>query len=254
MSAGYTQETLAAKLGFDRTVVGKAETGERPPTTEVLSLWCEACQLDEGIFVRLASLARSVDGPVPSWFESWLEAEQSAVMLKYWSPIIVTPIFQTADYARALLLAAQTDTSDDAIDALTGAKVARADILDRTDPPDVVALIDEQVLHRMIGSPEIMREQLQQIASLAARPYLCVQVVPTSIGATAGLGGDINLASTDGVPDVLHTDAVPEGHTTETRSIVRRATVAFERIRGYALPRAESKALIMKVADERWNP
>jgi transcriptional regulator with XRE-family HTH domain len=76
MSAGYTQETLAAKLGFDRTVVGKAETGERPPTTEVLSLWCEACQLDEGIFVRLASLARSVDGPVPSWFESWLEAEQ----------------------------------------------------------------------------------------------------------------------------------------------------------------------------------
>ena len=71
--------------------------------------------------------------------------------------------------------------------------------------------------------------------------------------ALTGLGGDINLATTDGVPDVLHTDAVPEGHTTETRSPVRRATVAFERIRGYALPRAESKDFIMKVADERWN-
>src|ERR1700761_6544624 len=128
-AAGFTQEALAAKLGFDRTVVGKAETGERPPTAEVLAAWCEACQLDVDMFSRLAGLARSADGPVPSWFESWLEAEQSAVMLKYWSPIIVTPIFQTSAYARALLLGAQTDTSDDAIDALTGAKVARADIL-----------------------------------------------------------------------------------------------------------------------------
>ena len=82
-------------------------------------------------------------------------------MLKYWSPIIVTPIFQMAAYAQALLLAAQTDTSDEAIGALVDceAGIARL-ILDRADPPDVVALIDELALHRMIGSPEVMHEQL----------------------------------------------------------------------------------------------
>jgi Domain of unknown function (DUF5753) len=100
---------------------------------------------------------------------------------------------------------------------------------------------------------KVMHDQLLPIADLADRPNLCVQIVPTAVGATAGLGGDVNLASTDGVPDVLHTDAVPEGHTTETRSLVRRATVAFERIRGHALPRAQSKDFIMKVADEKWN-
>lgn len=139
---------------------------------------------------------------MPSWFESWLEAEQGASMLKYWSPIIVTPIFQSAEYARGLLLAAQTDTSEDTIEALTNAKVARADILDRLEPPEVVALIDEQVLYRMIGSSKVMREQLLHIAELTERPNLCVQIVPTSVGATAGLGGDINLTTTDGVPDV----------------------------------------------------
>jgi hypothetical protein len=174
-------------------------------------------------------------------------------MLKYWSPIIITPIFQTADYARGLLLAAQTDTSDETIEGLVSAKVGRVDILDRPEPPEVVALIDEIVLYRMIGSSKIMREQLLHVTDLAERPNVCVQIVPTSVGATAGLGGDINLATTDGVPDVLHTDAVPEGHTTETRSLVRRATVAFERIRGYALPRAESRDFVMKVADEKWN-
>lgn len=42
-AAGFSsQESLAAKLGFDRTVVAKAETGERPPTPDVLTAWCAA--------------------------------------------------------------------------------------------------------------------------------------------------------------------------------------------------------------------
>jgi transcriptional regulator with XRE-family HTH domain len=254
LAAGFdSQQALADHLGFDRSVVGKAESGDRPPTPDVLRSWVKACNMDEDHYVRLAVLARRADGPVPRWFETWLAAEETASMLKYWSPIIVTPIFQTAAYARALLLAGQTDTSDDTIGVLTAAKVSRALILDRADPPEVVALIDELALRRLIGSPEVMHEQLVHIAELAERPYVCVQVVPTAVGATAGLSGALNLASSDGGPDVLHTDAVPEGHTTESRSLVRKAAVAFERMHGYAMPRAQSRDLIMEVADELWK-
>ena len=95
-AAGFnSQDALAAKLGFDRTVIAKAETGDRPPTDEVLDAWCDACDLDRELFGRWATFARRTDGPVPSWFESWLAAEETAAMLKYWSPIIITPIFQT---------------------------------------------------------------------------------------------------------------------------------------------------------------
>jgi transcriptional regulator with XRE-family HTH domain len=254
VAAGFgSQEALAAKLGFDRTVIAKTETGERPPTIEVLTAWCEACQLDEDLFGRLAVLARRADGPVPSWFESWLDAEGRAIMLRYWSPIIVPALFHTAGYARALLLAAQTDTSDDAIDALVEAKLERQTIHDRPDPPEVVTLIDELVLHRLVGSPEIMHEQLLYVAELSGRAYVSVQVVPTAVGATAGLSGSISLASVDGTADVLHTDAVPEGHTTESRSLVRAAAVAFERIRQHAMPHAQSRELVLKVAEEKWN-
>jgi transcriptional regulator with XRE-family HTH domain len=254
VAGGFTsQESLAAKLGFDRTVVAKAETGERPPTSDVLAAWCEACGLDADLFEDLAELARSGDGPVPSWFESWLEAEREAHVLRYWSPIIVPALFHTAGYARALFLATQTDVSDEAIDALVAARLERQAILEQPDPPEAVAVIDESVLHRLIGSPEVMHDQLIHVAELAERPYVCVQVVLTAVGATAGLSGDISLASSDGGPDVLHTDAVPEGHTTESRSQVRKAAVAFERIRGYALPRAQSRDLVMEVAKERWK-
>ena len=77
VAAGFSsQDALAAKLGFDRTVVAKAETGERPPTDDVLAAWCGACRLDDELFGRLVVLARRADGPVPTWFEDWLQAEE----------------------------------------------------------------------------------------------------------------------------------------------------------------------------------
>jgi transcriptional regulator with XRE-family HTH domain len=253
VTAGFSsQEALAGRLGFDRTVVAKAETGERPPTPDVLAAWCAACGLDGELFGRLARLARSAAGPVPSWFESWLEAEAGAVSLRYWQPIIIPGLFQTGEYARALLLAAQTDTSDEAIGALVDARQARKVIFDRPDPPDIAVVLDELVLHRLVGSPQVMHDQLREVAELSLRPFISVQVVPAGNGANAGLGGPVNLASGDGVPDVLHMDAV-QGQTTEDRALVRKAEVAFGRVRADALPRGLSRELILRLADELWK-
>ena len=253
VAAGFSsQDALAAKLGFDRTVIAKAETGERPPTDDVLAAWCQACHLDDDLFRRLAVLARRADGPVPSWFEDWLQAEGEAQSLRIWSPTLVPGLLQTAEYARALFLAEQSDTSDDAIDALVAARLERQAILDRADPPDVVVVLDEAILHRLIGSPQVMHDALVHVAELSKRPNVVVQVVPASNGANAGLGGAFYIAAADGMPETLQMIGV-EDQTTEKRSLVRKATVAFDRVRGDALPRDASRDLILKVADEKWK-
>jgi transcriptional regulator with XRE-family HTH domain len=253
VAAGFSsQDALAARLGFDRTVVAKAETGERPPTDDVLAAWCVACRLDDELFGRLARLARRADGPVPTWFEDWLEAEGEAQSLRIWSPTLIPGLLQTAEYARALFLAAQSDTSDDVIDALVAARLERQAILDRAEPPDVVVVLDEAVLQRLIGSPQVMHDALVQVAELSRRPYIVVQVVPASNGANAGLSGAFDLAAADGMPETLRMEGV-EDQTMEKRSLVRKAAVAFDRVRGDALPRDASRDLILKVADEKWK-
>ena len=147
IAAGFaSQDSLAARLGFDRTVINRAETGSRPPTSDVLAAWCDACGLDPELFARLGLLARNGDGPIPTWFEDWLEAERAAVMLRIWQPLIVPGLLQTADYARALFLAGQTDTSDDAIDALVNARLARQAVFEAAEPPETVVVLDESVL------------------------------------------------------------------------------------------------------------
>jgi transcriptional regulator with XRE-family HTH domain len=250
VAAGFSsQDALAAKLGFDRTVVAKAETGERPPTDDVLAAWCQACRLDDDLFGRLAVLARRADGPVPTWFEDWLRAEGEAHTLRIWQPIIIPGLLQTAEYARALFLAAGAD--DTKADEMVAVRLERQSVLDRADMLHVVSVLDEGVLHRLIGSPVVMSDQLSHLGSMAERPNIQVQVVPAARGANAGLSGGFALASCDGTPDVLRMEAV-EDVTEERRSLVRHATLVFDLVRGDALPREESRALILEAA-EQWK-
>lgn len=62
----------------------------------------------------------------------------------------------------------------------------------------------------------------------------------------------MSLASGDGTPDVLYMDAV-EGQTSYKRSLVRQAAIAFERVRGDALSRGQSRDLVLRLADELWK-
>lgn len=252
VAAGFSsQEALAARLGFDRSVIGKAETGDRPPSPDVLKAWIAACGLDSELFIGLTELARGSAGPVPTWFEDWLEAEAEAQELHVWSPMLIPGLLQTAEYARALFLAEQSDTSEDAIAALVAARLERQAILDRGDPTDVVFVLDEAVTTRLIGSPGTMHDALTHVAEMAQRPSIVLQVVPASRGANAGLGGAFDIARAHSTPDTLRMEGI-EDQTTQKRSLVRKAAVAFNRVRADALPRDASLDLILKAA-ERWK-
>jgi len=250
LAAGFSsQDALAARLGFDRTVITKAETGQRPPSIDVLGAWCQACRLDPELFGRMARLARRADGPVPTWFEDWLRAEGEAHALRIWQPLIIPGLLQTAEYARALFLAAGADEA--MVEEMVTVRLERQAIFDRAEPPHVITVLDESVLRRLVGSPVIMCDQLTHLASMAGRVAISVEIVPSATGANAGLSGGFQLASCDGAPDVLNIDGV-EDVTEERRALVRHATRIFDLVRGDALPRAASRALIVEAA-EQWK-
>lgn len=155
---------------------------------------------------------------------------------------------QQESTARALFAATVRDPKR--AENMISLRMERQAILSRPEPPNVVALIDESVLHRLIGSPEIMREQLQHILRLC--DTFVVQVVPSRIGASAGLGGAITLAAQTGAPEVLAAEALVEDQVTNDVSTVLEAAVTFDRIRADARGRAESRNAIQE-ALEKWD-
>ena len=78
------------------------------------------------------------------------------------------------------------------------------------------------VLHRLIGSPEIMREQLAHMAELAQLPHVSVQIVPASAGAHAGLAGAFTIATTRTGRDVMYIEAVEGRAKDKVVSAVQR--------------------------------
>lgn len=255
-SANMSQTVFGSSVPCDVSTVSRVEGGQLTPSEAFLDATLIAFP-DLALLVRFYRASgrwTAGSGPVPAWFEEWLRAESRAVSLRYWQPIIVPAIAQTGDYARALLShGIQPDKSSEAIDALVMARLARRVIFDQPEPPDVTMVLDESVLRRLVGSAGVMYEQLAELAELSERPYIAVHVVPAdSADVYAGLGGALNIASGDGTPDVLHMDAI-EGMTTERRALVRKAEIAFERVRGDALPRGASRDLILRLADELWK-
>ena len=253
VAAGMSQEQFSRSLGFDRTVITKAETGERPPSPEVAAAIDEAFPHLDGLFSRLTLLARRANGRYPEWFREWVDAEQQATALRTWQPILVPGLLQTRDYARALFQAWQPAASSDDLDALVGARIERQAILDRADPPELLAVLDEAVLHRQVGSAKIMGDQLAHLGEMSCRPAVTIQIVPAEVGTHAGLLGGFFVGSFDDTPVIVYAETAVEGITIDKPALVSKAAQAFERLRSEALPRGASRDLIRRVAEQRWT-
>jgi transcriptional regulator with XRE-family HTH domain len=251
-AAGLTQSQFGATVPCDNSAVSKVEAGELNPSERFLAAIVENFPHLDWL-VRFYHDSQQWGGaPFPRWFEDWLQREMQATTIKVWEPIIVPGLLQTAEYARALFLAQQTDVSDETIEQLVSARVGRQRIFDKPDRPNLLVVLDESVLHRLIGTPKITYDQLIQVAEMSTRPYISVQVVPASTGAHAGVDGAFAIVSVDGKPDLMHIEAV-EGVTVERSAQVQASSVIFDRVRGDALPRNASRDLILKVAEEKYG-
>jgi hypothetical protein len=175
----------------------------------------------------------------------------AATSLRSWQPLLIPGLLQTADYARAIL-SADPETTEDQLAELVEARLGRQVILDRAAAPNLWAVLDEAVLHRLIGSRKTMYDQLLVLADASCRPNITVQIVPAEIGAHAGLLGGFAIASFENAPSTVYMESPDQGQTTEAPSVVRRLSLTFDTLRADALPRGASRDLIGKVAEERW--
>ncbi|RKT52100.1 helix-turn-helix domain-containing protein [Saccharothrix australiensis] len=97
-------------------------------------------------------------------------------------------LLQTAAYAEAVARASHRLITGDSWDQTAALeRSTRQQLLDRPEPFEFHALLDEAALRRMVGGPEVMREQLDHLVRAADRPNVTIQVLPFGIGAYAPL-------------------------------------------------------------------
>jgi transcriptional regulator with XRE-family HTH domain len=256
LAAGITsQDALADKLGYERTVIAKAESGQRPPSPDVARAYAREfpqlnALIEAGLIEEWAEHVRKNGGSFPEFFVDWIEAERNASALFYWAPTLVPGILQVESYAREIL--ATEPEENETPEARRAGRMGRQQVLSYPQPPSVTVVMAEAVLHRSAGGPAVMCEQLAHLVEVSRQPRVMIQVIPAEIGVHAGLGGAVSIADREGGPTIVHQDSFATPQTTSGAETVARVRQMSDMLRCEALPRGASQELIMKVAKERW--
>ena len=159
---------------------------------------------------------------------------------------------QTEEYARAILRT-RIGATDEELDEAVAARLDRQRIFNREHPPELWVLLDEAVLRRPVGGPQVMANQLEFLAAAGKRPYIVLQILPLSAGAHEGMrGGAFVLADFDASPTLGYQDTAVAGQIVEDQSQVEALATTWDTLRVEALPRSASLELVKEVA-ETWR-
>lgn len=252
---GLSQEGLAERWGYERTVIAKTESGYRPMTPELAKAYAKEFPelnnlIESGLIEQWAEHVRTHSklNP-PRFFADWLVHEEAAIALFYWAPLLVPGCLQTERYARAIL-GVDTDAREP-LDERVRLRMDRQQKLFHSNPPPMLsAVLSEAVLRQNVGGPEVMHEQLMFLAEIGQQPTVCIQVIPASVGAHAGLGGPASIADLEEGPTVVHLSTLSGGETTGELEAVARVRRITDALRAEALPRGASGELILRLAEE----
>ncbi|GAA3550446.1 MULTISPECIES: helix-turn-helix domain-containing protein [Streptomyces] len=256
--AGLTSGEAARLAGWHQSKVSRIETGAsgvKPADVRLLLdvYGVEDAQLRELLLVLAGSDEgggrhhwwHAYRGVLPPTYRDFISLESQARAMRTLETSVVPGLLQTPEYARAVTRAAVgglDGDADDRLDALVAVRLARQDVL-RADPPlKLSAVLDEAVLRREIGGPEVMARQLSRLMEAAQLPQVRLQVLPFRAGEHVGITGPFVIFSFSSTSDL---DVVVLDHLTSSLYLERKEdlqayTEAFNTLRIHALSPEES--------------
>jgi len=122
--------------------------------------------------------------------------EADATRILAFQPTMVPALLQTQGYVEALLPAVSVvERTPEEYQELVDVRMRRqAEILGRPTPPELLMVIDEAALRRVVGGTAVMRGQLDHIADLARNAAtVSLGVLAFSAGPHVGMQGSFQI-------------------------------------------------------------
>jgi transcriptional regulator with XRE-family HTH domain len=249
-------EDVAQRLGWSRQKVMRIERAltraSAHDLNEVMDLYGVASPQREA----LLQLAK--DAWKRGWWTAYrdifagtyLSLEDEATQIRDWQPQVVAGLLQTPDYAREVVRAFNGDDTD--IERRVAARMTRRSILSRANAPELHVVLDEAILYRMIGGPQIMRAQLESLLTDMRRPHVDLRVLPFAMGRHPGLNGGFSVLTFEvGVdPDIAYMETSGGDIYLESQDEVTRRRVVFDELSSMSMSPGESRSRIERAAKE----
>ncbi|MER7932142.1 MULTISPECIES: helix-turn-helix transcriptional regulator [unclassified Streptomyces] len=247
-----TQEELGKLIGYTGSAISALETGVQPPSDKMLVKLEEAIGGGLGIFEKARRLV--LLDKYPARFRGFSELEAGAVTISSYETHVVDGLFQTEDYARALIGGGFPPVSEQKREELVEARLARRALFTREPAPLIELILEESVLRRPFGSWEVLRGQLLSLVEDSRRDNVCLQVLPIERGLRgtyAGARGAMKRVVTADHEHVVYLEIEDQGILVSEPEEVSRLAHRYAKIRAQALSPDDSVSLIERLAGEK---
>lgn len=252
-----TQREVAEALDWSISKLNRIEKGSvGVSVTDVRALLQHYGVADAKQVDALVEMARA--SKRPAWwhqyrefysaqFLTFLGLEASSVRVRQFQSLVIPGLLQHPDYTRVLMTLGTSDPV--ASEREADIRATRQELLNEEDR-GFFFILDESVLHRIVGSAEVMDVQLQRLIDLGSRPNITIQVVPYSVGVHKGMKGSFAIFElSDSQEDYAlqleqpYEDRLIEESSEETREYVS----IFQELEKIALSPEASVAIIESV-------
>ncbi|MDX6332432.1 MAG: hypothetical protein QOI83_4815 [Streptomycetaceae bacterium] len=258
--AGVSLEGAAKALRVNSLTIRrmeKAEVGFKIPYVEKLLQTYGADKQETDEFIDLAEQANQPGwwhryrDVLPGWFTAYVSLESDAQTLRTYEPHYVTGLLQTHAYARAILRAGFRNDSDEELERRVDLRLRRQSLLDRPDAPTLWVVMEEAVLHRLIGGAKVMREQIDRLLQATELPNVTIDMVPFTAGAHVGAFAPFTYFRFDApeLPDVVYTELLSGSVYLDQRPDVVAHLEAHNRM-SLLTSSSDSKALLNRMRKE----
>jgi transcriptional regulator with XRE-family HTH domain len=214
---GWTAEQVAERLLMSTSKLSRLETGQRGASARDIDDLCDLYEVDNGQRQHLLDLAS--EGKQRAWWQAlgltysrYVGLETAATSISDYGLGMVPGLLQTVDYARAIIRAAVPKWVPEVAEQRVQGRMARQRLLHSDNAPRFDTVVDESVLHRVVGSPDVMHAQLERLLELSKLPNVTLRVIPYGAGALpAGTNKFIILRfALPAVPDVVFIEGLTE--------------------------------------------
>lgn len=250
-----TVEDVAERLLCSATKISRLETGARRPSLRDVRDLCGIYEVDASTSAELMSLAK--EARAAGWWTQYddlnldplIGLEDAAATITCYSMFYMPGLLQTREYAQGIISIVAPKMDPRVVQQRVDARLRRQQLLSRDSRPRYNVLLDENVIRRGVGSPELIAAQLEKVLETINAGRAVVQVIPFSAGAYATADGYFVLLEFEGRADlwpVVYIEGLAGNQYLDRKGDIARYRECIDYLKARALSPQESESLIAK--------
>ena len=257
-TAGLSGVEAARRLDWSPSRVSRMLSGTRGTTEVDVAMFLTVCGVRGRERKRLLAVCQ--DQGVPGWLQEYgdrlpkqlvtlVDHEDKAQRITDFEATWVPGLLQTPDYARSLISSVITVPADE-VEERVAARLARQELFGRGTGARFAFFVHETALRLPVGGAAVLSDQLHHLLRMSVRPPITVRVIPTAVGAHAGLDGSFRLLEFQEFHPVVYLESTTTALFLERSEQVTAYRRILHALAEVALDEGHSRDLIATAAQE----